>query len=479
MMRIGLVVPGFSADPSDWCIPALRHLARSLASHDDVRVIAMRYPYASARYTIDGAETIALGGALRHGLATFDLWRTAFGVLREEHRRRPFDVLHAFWATESGLLAATAGRLLGVPTLVSLAGGELVALRDIDYGDQRLAWERLKVATSLRLASAVSAGSRQLATMAEFHLSRRRSAQGGQPATRRSASAEQPGAGTSRWNYAAQVGNDKPDPEVEPGRPRRGRHLQAGPAPGAARDTGRGPTGHRAGLDVGRRDRDISAASSRMRIGQPRYGPPVHVAPLGVDLDLFSPATSNGALNASGIAGPRLLHVGTLTPVKDHALLLRAFASINRRGTPATLQLVGDGPLRPQIERLVRELDLDQHVHFHGELDHAHLPPLYRAADACIVSSRHEAQCMVALEAAACGTPILGTRVGVIPELTTAVAPVGDTRALAEVIVTTLTSHTASSAPDGPAVTTLVRSAFGLETCAERFRALYVSISTA
>ena len=66
MMRIGMVVPGFSADPSDWCIPALRHLARGLAVRDDVRVVAVRYPYHSARYTIDGAEVIALGGALRH-----------------------------------------------------------------------------------------------------------------------------------------------------------------------------------------------------------------------------------------------------------------------------------------------------------------------------------------------------------------------------------------------------------------------------
>src|SRR5262249_52477108 len=150
--------------------PALRHLARSLAVRDDVRVIALRYPYQPARYTIDGAEAIALGGALRHRLATVELWRSALGVLRQEHQRRRFDVLHAFWATESGLLAALAGRWLGIPTLVSLAGGELVALRDINYGDQRIAWERLKIAASLRLATAVSAGSHQLADIAEAHI---------------------------------------------------------------------------------------------------------------------------------------------------------------------------------------------------------------------------------------------------------------------------------------------------------------------
>jgi len=139
-VNIGLVLPGFSADASDWCIPALRHLARCLAAGDRVRVIALRYTYAAGRYTVDGADVLALGGALSHRASTLDLWRQALGVLRSEHRAEPFDVLHAFWATESGLLAAVAGRMLGVPTLVSLAGGELVALRDIGYGDQRIAW---------------------------------------------------------------------------------------------------------------------------------------------------------------------------------------------------------------------------------------------------------------------------------------------------------------------------------------------------
>src|SRR5579859_7548160 len=144
-MRVGLVVPGFSADAQDWCIPALRHLARALAVQDDVRVIAIRYPYRAARYRIEGSDVIAAGGAERRGAAALGVWRRTLEILRAEHRRRPFDVLHAFWATESGLLTAVAGKLLSVPTVVSLAGGELVALPDIGYGDQRSAWERLKV----------------------------------------------------------------------------------------------------------------------------------------------------------------------------------------------------------------------------------------------------------------------------------------------------------------------------------------------
>jgi glycosyltransferase involved in cell wall biosynthesis len=362
-MNVGLVVPGFSADPSDWCIPALRHLARTLATADDVRVIALRYPYRQARYPIDGADVIAVGGADRHGAGTLPLWRGALGLIAAEHHRRPFDVLHAFWATESGLLAALAGRYLRIPTLVSLAGGELVALRDIAYGDQRVAWERLKVSASLRVASGVTAGSRWLMQLASSHVDPRR----------------------------------------------------------------------------------------------------LHRAPLGVDLTLFS------ADAASADRGSRLVHVGTLTSVKDQATLLRAFARMCTGGVCATLEIVGDGPLRGDLERVAQKLGIADRVRFRSEVDHARLPGIYRAASAFVLSSRHEAQGMVALEAAACGLPVVGTRVGVIPELTTAAVRVGDELALAEAMSTTLHDTAPVNLQD-------VRSEFGLEVCADRFRALYATI---
>lgn len=365
-MRVGLVVPGFSADQADWCIPALRHLARTLASADDVRTIAVRYPYRPARYAVDGVEVIALGGAVRRGPATMSVWRTALRVLSNEHRRRPFDVLHAFWATESGLLAATAGRVLRVPTLVSLAGGELVALPAIGYGDQRIAWGRLKVAASLRLASAVSAGSRQLA------------------------------------------------------------------------DHARGYVG----------------------------GKPVHRLPLGVDLDLFTP---NGHRVAEA---QRLVHVGTLTGVKDQATLLRAFAHLRRHTPTATLEIVGDGPLRPDLEGLASQLGRSAAVRFHGAADHAGLPRIYRSAEAFVLSSRHEAQCMVAIEAAACGIPVVGTRVGVIPELTSAVAPIGADEALSVCLADVL----ANPEPHAAAALERARTDFSLAASAAGFRKLYASL---
>jgi glycosyltransferase involved in cell wall biosynthesis len=360
-MNVGVVVPGFSADAADWCIPALRHFARGLASHADVRVLAVRYPYRADRYALDGAEVIALGGADRRGVGVLSVWRRTLSTLASEHRRRPFDVLHAFWATESGLLTALAGRLLRVPTLVSLAGGELVALPDIGYGDQRSAWERLKIRAALRLASAVSAGSTYLRRIAERHV---------------------------------------------------GRQIQQ--------------------------------------------------LPLGVDVDLFRTTDTAPAT-------PRLLHVGTLTPVKDQHTLLAAFAELRQRRPGVSLDIVGDGPLRAELTRAAHNLGIDQAVHFVGERDHAQLVPLYQAAQAFVLSSRHEAQCMVALEAASCGLPVVGTRVGVVPELAPrAAVPVADARALADALDVSL-----ARPGDREQVRRLVERQFALEPCIQGFLQCY------
>ncbi len=78
------------------------------------------------------------------------------------HRSCPFAVVHAIWSGACGEVAVTAARILGIPSVVHVAGGELVALREIGYGG-RLNWRgRLREALVLRGATAVAAASAAL-----------------------------------------------------------------------------------------------------------------------------------------------------------------------------------------------------------------------------------------------------------------------------------------------------------------------------
>ena len=151
-MRIALVVAG-GVDPSGVyrVIPALLALIRRLTVHHEVRVFALNQEPRPARWDLLGAQVENIG----HGHT-----RTR-GVLaiRAAHRARPFDLIHAIWSSSPGLVAVAAARMLGVPSLVHVAGGELVSLPAIAYGG-RLTWKGcLRESAVLRAASQVTAAS--------------------------------------------------------------------------------------------------------------------------------------------------------------------------------------------------------------------------------------------------------------------------------------------------------------------------------
>ncbi|MCC6804336.1 MAG: glycosyltransferase family 4 protein [Anaerolineae bacterium] len=148
-MRIGILLPGFSAHADDWAIPVQQNLARELAARADLRIIALRYPYRRDTYRLNGATVHSLGAGQARGLRRLALWWDALRLIEWLHREAPFDVLHAMWADETGLIAGWAGRRLGVPVVVSILGGELVGLRDIGYGLQRGAFSRWIVGQAL------------------------------------------------------------------------------------------------------------------------------------------------------------------------------------------------------------------------------------------------------------------------------------------------------------------------------------------
>lgn len=161
-MKIGLIVPGFSSDENDWCIPALLDLARTLAARHELHVVALHYPFRRDHYSVVGARVHAIGGANRRGWRLPGVLKAAANEIVLEHRRGRFDALHAFWVYEPGLIAVWLKRRLGVRVIVSVAGGELVDLPDIEYGLARRRWLLSLVRWTLRRADVATAGSKSL-----------------------------------------------------------------------------------------------------------------------------------------------------------------------------------------------------------------------------------------------------------------------------------------------------------------------------
>jgi N-acetyl-alpha-D-glucosaminyl L-malate synthase BshA len=162
----------------------------------------------------------------------------------------------------------------------------------------------------------------------------------------------------------------------------------------------------------------------------------VEVIPNFVDVQRFSPAAPGTPATTSSQALRVLTHVSSFRPLKRIEDVVRIFAAI-RAELPARLDLVGDGPERPRIEALVRSLGLDGEVRFLGE--RGELAPLLRESHVFLFPSQTESFGLAALEAMACGVPVVASDVGGIAEVvrhgeTGFLAPMGDVPAMIQYV---------------------------------------------
>jgi teichuronic acid biosynthesis glycosyltransferase TuaC len=171
----------------------------------------------------------------------------------------------------------------------------------------------------------------------------------------------------------------------------------------------------------------------------------IHVVSSGVDVERFYPGDRAEARRRLGLPDnrPVLVWVGRMVPVKALNVLLDACTRLRDRGLAFSLYLVGDGPLRRELESRSRSLGLSGAVVFPGVVAHDRLPDWYRAADFTLLPSLSEGVPNVLRESLACGTPFVASRVGGIPELAEGPAnrlvPPGDPAILAEVLARVLT----------------------------------------
>jgi len=119
----------------------------------------------------------------------------------------------------------------------------------------------------------------------------------------------------------------------------------------------------------------------------------------------------------NGIAPEAVLFVsiGRLEPVKGFDLLLHALAAIRFHGRPACLAIVGEGPERATLEQMAVDLRISANVRFDGFLED--VTPALAAADIFVLASRNEGMGRVFIEAMAAGRPVIGPRVGGVPQV--------------------------------------------------------------
>jgi glycosyltransferase involved in cell wall biosynthesis len=152
----------------------------------------------------------------------------------------------------------------------------------------------------------------------------------------------------------------------------------------------------------------------------------VEVIPNGVDIDRFGtvdPTILKRVCETYGLGEkPVLLFVGTLMPRKGVTELIRALDRIvNERGHDVDIVLAGEADLdvsyTQRVESLMTSAGLDTHITMPGFVSEEDLTALYHLADALVVPSLEEGFGMTAIEAMAAGTPVIGTRVGGLPDL--------------------------------------------------------------
>ncbi len=133
----------------------------------------------------------------------------------------------------------------------------------------------------------------------------------------------------------------------------------------------------------------------------------------GVDLSVFRPVDRDSAREQLGLQGPMILSVGHLVPRKGHDLVIRALSGLSE----ASLVIVGEGPERSALERLAKELGVDDRVQFAGSIEHERMHEIYGATDALVLASDREGWANVLLESMACGTPVVASNVWGTPEI--------------------------------------------------------------
>jgi D-inositol-3-phosphate glycosyltransferase len=148
----------------------------------------------------------------------------------------------------------------------------------------------------------------------------------------------------------------------------------------------------------------------------------IRIVPCGVDLELFKPKDKLFARRHLGLLADELiiLYVGRYTPIKGIDRLLETFPYLAHLPRLRLVMVGGDGehsPMNRQLKAKAKALHIENRLIFAGRVGQEILPEYYSAADVLVVPSYYESFGLVALEALACGTPVVTTSVGAMEDI--------------------------------------------------------------
>lgn len=141
----------------------------------------------------------------------------------------------------------------------------------------------------------------------------------------------------------------------------------------------------------------------------------IEVIPNFIDTNFFKPNPNYNYRNHIAPNGEKILiHISNFRPVKRVSDVIKIFEKVNKE-IPSKLLLIGDGPDRFECEQLCRQLDIAERVRFLGKQEA--IVDILNACDLFLLPSQSESFGLAALEAMACGLPVIASSVGGLPEL--------------------------------------------------------------
>ncbi len=375
-MKIGFITPGFTLNEERVDLPFLFEIARKVSERHEVHVFAVHHPRRKSHYKLGSINVYPFDGQRPKSVRKrIRLWYDVLQTIRHEHRKSPFDIVHAFWVNEPGFLGVLASKILHAPLVASVCGGELVSMPASDYGTYGSILHRLMTKFTFRYAGRITAVSRLIQNIC----------------------------------------------------------LQK----------------------------------------FPQHQHKIIFLPFGVDVNRFSPVEKSRGQNH----GFNVLTVGWINPIKNQKLLIDAVAKARKQIPTIHLTIVGEGILENELKNYVHSLNLDGNVSFTGRVAWSQLPEIYQNADVFSLTSLHEGQSLVVIEAAASGLPIISTPVPPAIDLNGATVLVehNNPDELASALVQ-LFFNEEERVKKAAAVRQLVKQRFTLERCVEELLSCYVSL---